>query len=141
MENPFLSFDCRTTGTLRSNLADFLFALRKFEAFSAAEAASVGLTPKQHQTLLTISGAAPGTATIGYIAERMLQKPNSATGLIDRLETLGLVFRHQSMKDRRVHLLELTEHGTHLLRQLSAIHRAEIRRLRPRLAELLALLD
>jgi DNA-binding MarR family transcriptional regulator len=65
-------------------------------------------------------------------------KPHSATGLVDRLETLGLVTRRPSPDDGRQALLELTQKAQILLRQLSKTHREEIVRLRPMLIELLA---
>ena len=63
----------------------------QFLAFSEARAAECGLTPQQHQALLAIRGAAPRPVSIGYVAERLILKPHSASGLVDRLEALGLV--------------------------------------------------
>jgi len=40
-------------------LADFRRTLRQFQAFSEERAADFGLTPQQHQVLLTIRGASP----------------------------------------------------------------------------------
>jgi DNA-binding MarR family transcriptional regulator len=118
-------------------LADFRAALRGFLAFSEARAGEVGLSPRQHQTLLAIRGAAPGLATIGYIAERLILKPHTASELVKRLEALGLVVRHSSEQDRRKTLLELTGRAEDLLLKLSKIHREEIRRLKPLLIGLL----
>ena len=122
-------------------LADFRYALRQFLAFSERRAAGFGLTPQQHQALLAIRGASQITVTIGYVAERLALKPHSATGLIDRLETLGLVTRRPSPADGRQALLELTSKAETLLHQLSEAHRDEIMRLRPMLTELLGQLD
>lgn len=122
-------------------LADFRYALRQFLAFSERGAASCGLTPQQHQALLAIRGAAHPNVSIGYIAERLILRPHSATGLVDRLEMLGLVTRRSSPNDGRQSLLELTQKAQALLRQLSEIHREEIVRLRPMLTELLACID
>ena len=79
--------------------------------------------------------------SVGYVAERLALKPHSATGLIDRLETLGLVIRRPSPDDGRQALLELTQKAQTLLKQLSETHREEIVRLKPMLAELLARVD
>lgn len=122
-------------------LADFRYALRQFLAFSERGAASCGLTPQQHQALLAIRGAAHANVSIGHVAERLALKPHSATGLVDRLETLGLVTRRPSPDDGRQALLELTQKAQTLLRQLSKTHRDEIVRLRPMLTELLARVD
>lgn len=122
-------------------LADFRYALRQFLAFSERGAADVGLKPQQHQALLAIRGAPHPNVTIGYVAERLALRPHSATGLIDRLETLGLVARRPSPDDGRQALLELTPDAQKVLQQLSQTHREEIVRLRPMLTELLARVD
>ncbi|MEO8723464.1 MAG: MarR family transcriptional regulator [Sphingobium sp.] len=119
-------------------LADFRHTLRQFHAFSESKAGEVGLTPQQHQALLVIRGAEPGTVTIGHVAARLILKPHSASGLIDRLEALGLVARQAASGDRRQARLELTEKAQSLLAKLSATHREEIRRLRPMLLDLLS---
>lgn len=122
-------------------LANFRFKLRQFQAFSEAMAAESGLTPQQHQALLTVRAADSGKATVGYVAERLILKPHSASGLIDRLELLGLLVRRPSPDDRRQAQLELTPAAQSVLARLSATHREEIRRLRPMLVELLANVD
>lgn len=116
-------------------LARFRHALRRFQAFIEARAAEVGLTPQQHQALLAIRGADPDEATVGHIAERLILKPHSATGLVNRLETLGLVTREGVAKDRRRAHLRLTPKAYDILGELSAVHRDEIQRLRPLFAE------
>ncbi|WP_395335855.1 MarR family transcriptional regulator [Novosphingobium sp. BL-8H] len=119
-------------------LAEFRFSLRQFQAFSEIQAGNCGLTPQQHQALLVIRAAPQGAATVGHVAERLILKPHSATGLIDRLVALGHVQRLPSPHDKRQSLLELTPLAHETLESLSAVHRDEIRRLRPML---LALLD
>ena len=122
-------------------LADFRYALRQFLAFSERGADRFGLTPQQHQALLAIRGATRANVSVGYVAERLTLKPHSATGLIDRLETLDLVTRRPSPDDGRLALLDLTPKARSLLRQLSQTHREEIVRLRPTLIELLVQFD
>ncbi len=116
-------------------LAEFRFALRQFQIFSEAKAAEAGLTPQQHQTLLAIRGADPDDATVGYVAQRLIVKPHTASELIDRLETLGLVRREPTQSDRRRALLRLTFLADTILSSLSSVHREEIRRLQPLLVE------
>ena len=53
------------TDTDYAALAEFRFALRRFQVFSEAKAAEAGLTPQQHQTLLAIRAADPADATVG----------------------------------------------------------------------------
>src|SRR3546814_207729 len=116
--------------------SDLRYAFRQFTTFSESKATEAGLTPRQHQALLAIR-AAHEPATVGFVAERLIMKPHSATGLIDRLEASGLVSRHSSAQDRRLSVLELTPRAHALLFSLSATHREEIRRLKPLLTELL----
>lgn len=118
-------------------LADFRAALRGFLAFSEARAGEVGLAPQQHQALLAIRGAPAGQATIGYLAERLILKPHSASELVSRLEALDLIERRTAEGDRRRTLLMLTGRAEVLLAELSATHREEIRRLKPLLLDLL----
>jgi len=116
-------------------LAEFRFALRRFQVFSEAKAAEAGLTPQQHQALLAIRAAGPDDATIGYVAQRLIVKPHSASELVDRLEAQRLVRREPAPSDRRRALLRLTPQAIEILSDLSAVHREEIRRLQPLLVE------
>ena len=122
-------------------LADFRHALRMFLVFSERRAAEQGLTAQQHQALLAIRGAPAGQVTIGHVAERLVIKPHSASGLIERLEVLGLVARSISESDRRQAMIGLTSRACDLLEQLSATHREELLRLRPMFTALLTRLD
>ena len=122
-------------------LADFRHALRRFLLFSERHAAEHGLTAQQHQALLAIRGAPSARVPIGYVAERLTIKPQSASGLIDRLEALGMVTRSASREDRRRALIALTPRARDLLAALSATHREELSRLRPMLSALLERID
>lgn len=122
-------------------LADFRHEIRRFQAFSEAHAGMLGLTPQQHQALLAIRAANADQATVGYIAERLVLKAHSATGLVDRLDALGLIVREVSPNDRRRSLLRLTAKAYDILASLSTMHREEIRRLRPLLLEIFDKLD
>ncbi len=119
-------------------LAEFRYAVRQFLAFSEEAAKAVGLTPRQHQALLAIRGA-PGrqALTVGQLAERLHIQPNSAVGLVDRLVADDLVKRASQASDRRQVFVALTPHGRSVLEQLSTAHRAELRRVGPRLRVLL----
>jgi DNA-binding MarR family transcriptional regulator len=128
----------RISKTEYEALAEFRYAVRQFLAFSEEAAKSVGLTPRQHQALLAIRGA-PGrqALTIGELAERLHIQPNSAVGLVDRLEADDLVTRASRAGDRRQVFVSLTPRGRSVLEQLSTAHRAELRRVGPRLRALL----
>src|SRR4051812_36771480 len=75
-------------------LADFRYALREFLEFSGAAAKSVGLTPQQHQAMLSVIGAPEGQpVTVGFLAKRLLLKHHSTVELVDRLVEIELVTR------------------------------------------------
>jgi len=60
------------------------------------------------------------------------------TELVDRMVKLDLVHRAEGRADRRQVTVRLTSKGEQLLNGLAEVHRAELRRLRPLLAELMA---
>jgi len=123
-------------------LAEFRYALREFMAFSESEARSVGLTPRQHQALLAIRGFEGREAvTVGELAEHLRIQPNSAVGLVDRLAAEGLVSRSSGAGDRRRVFVSVAPRGLSLLERLSSAHRSELRRIGPRLRELLNSLE
>jgi DNA-binding MarR family transcriptional regulator len=110
-------------------LAAFRLALRRFVSFAEANARQVGLTPQQHQALLSIKGGYPGRQqiTIGELADHLLLKHHSAVELAERLVRGGLVARQPSPTDRRRILLSVTAKGEALLAQLSEANLAELR--------------
>ena len=118
-------------------LASFRHALRKFLHFSQEAAVAAGLTPQQHQALLAVKASLDESLTIGELAERLQLRHHSAVGLVNRLVSQRLLKRHRSTTDRRQVQLMLTSTGERLLRELSAAHREELRRIGPQLKLLL----
>jgi DNA-binding MarR family transcriptional regulator len=119
-------------------LASFRYALRQFERFSEEAAASVGLTPQQHQALLAIRGFPDRRPVlIGDLAERLQIRHHSAVGLVDRLIQQGLVERNRGDIDKRQKFVTLTPKGTQILDQLSSTHREELRRVSSNIDELM----
>jgi MarR family transcriptional regulator, organic hydroperoxide resistance regulator len=51
---------------------------------------------------------------MGRLAQALACDASNVTGLVDRLESRGLVRRHSSAEDRRVKVLELTPAGVRL---------------------------
>lgn len=101
--------------------------LRQFEHWSAAQAASMGLTASQHQLLLAIRGHGdPAGPTIGDVAGYLLVRHNSAVELVNRTQELGFIDRFRDDIDHRVVRLELTDEGRKRLNALSADHVEEL---------------
>lgn len=119
-------------------LAAFRLALRGFLSFSQTAARAVGLTPRQHQALLGIKAASiDNMASVSQLAAFLILHHNSTVELVNRLEAAGLVARKQDPADRRRVLLCLTATGERCLADLSAVHLAELQRIRAELAKLL----
>jgi len=124
-------------------LAALRYSLRKFLHFSEETARSAGLTPQQHQALLSVKGAPGGAArmTISQLAEWMQIQHHSAVGLVDRLAAQGLLRREPSQADRRQVFVTLSARGSAVLERLSTAHKDELRRTLPELRELMARLS
>jgi DNA-binding MarR family transcriptional regulator len=123
-------------------LLQFRTGIRQFLSWSEAQAASVGVSPAQHQLLLAIRGhEGPDDPTIRDVADALILRHNSAVGLVDRAVEAGLVARHTDENDARVVRLRLTALGARRIRQLSGAHLEELRRLVPRVTSLWADLE
>ena len=89
-----------------------------------------GVTPVQYAALQTV-GNAPG------IDQRTLARSigfdtSTIAGVVDRLESRGLLMRNASPEDRRVRLLALTDAGRAVLDAvIPAMQRAQARMLAP----------
>src|SRR5438309_6264280 len=85
-----------------------------------------GLTPSQYNVLRILRGEGRPLPIL-EVAERMLAAVPGITGLIDRLEGMGLVARDRSTEDRRVVFVAITPKGLDLLARLdepvSALHK------------------
>lgn len=106
--------------------------LRQFERWSAQQAASHGLTARQHQLLLSVRGHDdPAGPTIGQVAEYLLIRHHSAVELADRTERLGLITRSRDSEDRRVVRLQLAPAGAAVLESLTSVTLEELEGLLP----------
>jgi len=122
----------RVSDTDYRSLAAFRYEIRKFLAFSERAARDAGIEPQQHQLLLSLRGL-PRDArpTIGAIAERLVVRHHTAVALVDKLEARGLLQRVRGAEDRREVLLSLTADGERMLRELSTLHRRQLRTVGP----------
>lgn len=123
-------------------LAAFRFAIRQFVEFSDRAAKDAGLQPVQHQALLVIRGMPNGEkTTIGELAKRLCCKPQSTSGLVNRMQQQGLLLRRTDAEDGRKVWVEITAKGLTILEELSSAHREMLREVRPRLNVALSKLD
>ena len=126
--------DYRTLAAVRA-------AIRGFAYFTEKVVQDAGLTPQQHQVLVALRGSEKGELSIGQLADILLLRPHSVSGLADRLAALGLIERARSGSDGRIVILRLTAEARKLMSSLSLTHRDELRRIRPLLISLLSQLD
>jgi DNA-binding MarR family transcriptional regulator len=81
-----------------------------------AMAAEFDLSPVQCHVLHVLEPDRP--VPMGRLAERLACDASNVTGLVDRLESRGLIERRASASDRRVKVLVLTPAGTKVRLQL-----------------------
>jgi DNA-binding MarR family transcriptional regulator len=128
----------RLTDRQFEELLAFRVALRRFLSWSEEAAAAVGLTAAQHQLLVAVRGhPEPQGPTISDVARYLLVRHHSAVGLIDRVEALGLVRRHEDSDDQRAVRIRLTPLGRRRVEALTRTHLEELRRVEPALRTLL----
>lgn len=118
-------------------LARFRHALRVFLRFSEEAAREAGITPAQHQLLLAVRGFDGSSPSTADVADMLQQSHHSVVELIDRAEAAGLVTRSADPADARRRLISVTPEGQDVLAGLASAHRAELRRFRHELDDVL----
>jgi DNA-binding MarR family transcriptional regulator len=86
-----------------------------YRDFSDA-AAREGLTPAQAKALATLRRPVPMRA----LADRLFCDASNVTGIVDRLESRGLVRRQADAKDRRVKNVVATDEGSATMLRIRA---------------------
>lgn len=123
-------------------LLSFRVALRGFLHWSEAQAATVGLSPAQHQLLVAVRGHPGGEGpTITDVANYLFVRHHSAIGLVERTAALGLVERVDDPDDQRLVRVRLTPLGHERVESLAPAHLEELRRLAPLLDALVGVGD
>ena len=89
-------------------------ALKRLNARLAVE----NITFPQYNVLLALGRN--GSMQMSLLGEHMLVAPANVTGLIDRIEAKGYVRRRRDPHDRRLWVIELTEEGARVYRNISS---------------------
>ena len=105
-----------------------LTASRVLVGVSARSLAGVEdrLTLSQFRTLVVLEGRAP---TLSELADRLGVTASTAMRTVDRLAEADLVVRGENPRDRREVRLELTPEGARVVREVTALRRAEVARI------------
>ena len=93
--------------------------------------AQFGISGSQWGVLRTLYRAEktePTGLRLVDLSERLLIRPPSVTGVVDRLERAGLVARGSAPKDQRAKLVALTERGRQLVARVLENHQAQYER-------------
>jgi DNA-binding MarR family transcriptional regulator len=123
-------------------LAQLRYGLRRFLNWSSEQARRAGITPTQHQLLLTIRASrAERGPTITDVADVLIIRHHSAVELVDRAQKAGLITRERDPDQQSVVHLKLTEYGELTLSALSEVHLRELTHLAPTMQALFAALS
>ena len=90
-------------------LRELVRTYQAFESHGAAHIRKLGLTPSQFDIVVTL-GNTQGMSC-RELGERTLITKGTLTGVLDRLESKGLVLREESAADRRSFTIKLTPKG------------------------------
>jgi len=117
--------DFASLARLRRGLADL-------DAFIQDAGRRHGCTPAMYQLLLAVKTGRRGRGLdIGMIASSLALRHPSAAEMVRKAEAAGLVASAGDDNDRRRVLIDLTDQGEHVLRDMATEQVAELRRLRP----------
>lgn len=106
-----------------------------FRAFNAAmntqteELRPLGLSPSAFNVLMALHNTTDRTLEPCQLAQRLLISRPSVTGLLDTLQSKGLIDRLPHAEDRRRVLVCLTDEGLHLLESHFETHYREMNKL------------
>lgn len=94
--------------------------------------ARFGVSGSQWGVLITLHRCEPEGGQTGLrltdLGDRLIVRPASVTGVVDRLQRMGLVDRTASASDHRAKYVNLTAAGRNLVRRILEDHPTQVRR-------------
>ena len=111
------------------NIQAMVWLLRAYNALINAQAEElrpVGLSPSAFNVLMALHNTEDHMLEPCQLAQRLLISRPSVTGLLDTLQTKGLITRQPHADDRRRILVTLTEEGRSVLESCFASHYAGV---------------
>lgn len=91
-----------------------------FERFSKAHIRSLGLTVPQFDVIATLANQPPMCAR--DLAEKVIMTKSTISGVLDRLESKGLINRTTDDNDHRYQFISLTKQGMELFNKVFPPH-------------------
>ena len=79
------------------------------------------LTVQQFNVLRILRGVYPGSVSLRYVAERMIDQTSNASRLVDKLLQKGLVVRKECSQDRRQVEIGITPDGLQRVAEASEV--------------------
>ena len=101
-------------------LRNLVSAYQAFEQYSAPHIKSLGLTMTQFDVLATLGNQLPMSCK--QLGEKTLVTKGTLTGVLERLEAKGLIFRQTNTEDARSQLIGLTPAGQTLFETVFPQH-------------------
>lgn len=86
-----------------------IYLVTESRRLSKEEATRIGVTPTQLSVLKLLQEI--GDLSLGTLSKQIRAHNSTVTGIVDRMETAGLVERARSDEDRRVWIIRLTAAG------------------------------
>jgi DNA-binding MarR family transcriptional regulator len=109
-------------------LFDFLYAYDVLEGQLAQRIASFGLSLSAFNVLMILRRYGVKGCPLSEIGELLLVSRANITGVMDSLESAGLVLRSPDANDRRVKIAHITPSGEQLLERILPDHYRYVRR-------------
>jgi len=101
-------------------LRDLVVVYQAFERYSAPNIKALGLTMTQFDVIATLGNQPPMTCK--ELGEKTLVTKGTLTGVLERLELKGVIFREANSGDGRSQLIALTKEGQQLFEKVFPEH-------------------
>jgi DNA-binding MarR family transcriptional regulator len=101
-------------------LKELVTAYQAFEHYAAGHIKSMGLTMTQFDVIATLGNQPPMACK--DLGHKTLVSKGTLTGVLERLEEKGFVFRESNPEDARSQLISLTKSGQRLFERAFPAH-------------------
>jgi DNA-binding MarR family transcriptional regulator len=101
-------------------LRNLVSAYQAFERYSAPDLRSMGLTMTQFDVIATLGNQPPMTCK--ELGEKTLVTKGTLTGVLERLESKGILERKLNPEDARSQMIGLTTEGQKLFEKVFPLH-------------------